>query len=456
MRLLIIGGSDAGISAALRARELQPNAEVAVVLADAFPNYSVCGLPFYISGETPDWRRLAHRTEFDGIELLCNRVAQSVEPGRKLVRTRTQDGTAEALAYDKLIIATGAKPIVPDIPGIEHVNPLHTMADSFKIHEKVTSGKIGRAVVVGVGYIGMEMADALAHRGLEVELVGRSGSVLPTVDPEIGEKIRQQLESRNIRVRTGIEIECIRRRGNELLLEGTPGFGAAADLVVWAAGVNPASDLFFASGIERGYRGACKVTQRMETNLPDVYAAGDCVQTWHRVLQEYVWLPLGTTAHKQGRIAGENAVGGDAEFAGSLGTQVVKVFDLAIARTGLLDREAKAGGFSPLTAHAEPYDHKQYYPGAERLHIRVTGDTLTGRLLGAQIAGDWKAEVAKRIDVFATALFHHMNVDEMSALDLSYTPPLGSLWDAVQVAAQAWAAVTSTSKAALRGKKESR
>ena len=138
MRLLIIGGSDAGISAALRARELQPNAEVTVVLADAFPNYSVCGLPFYISGETPDWRRLAHRTEFDGIELLCNRIAESVEPGRKLVRTRALDGAAEALAYDKLIIATGAKPIVPDIHGIEHVNPLHTMADSFKIHEKVT------------------------------------------------------------------------------------------------------------------------------------------------------------------------------------------------------------------------------------------------------------------------------------------------------------------------------
>jgi NADPH-dependent 2,4-dienoyl-CoA reductase/sulfur reductase-like enzyme len=175
----------------------------------------------------------------------------------------------------------------------------------------------------------------------------------------------------------------------------------------------------------------------METNLPDVYAAGDCVETWHKVLQTYLWLPLGTTAHKQGRVAGENAVGGGAEFAGALGTQVVKVFDLAIARTGLLDHEAKAAGFSPLTSYAEPYDHKAYYPSAEKLHIRVTGDALSGKLLGAQIAGNWKAEVAKRIDVFATALFHQMDVDEMNALDLSYTPPLGSPWDAVQIAAQA-------------------
>jgi NADPH-dependent 2,4-dienoyl-CoA reductase/sulfur reductase-like enzyme len=440
MRLLIIGGSDAGISAALRARELRPDIEVTVVLADAFPNYSICGLPFYVSGETENWHDLAHRTEFDGIELLCSHIADTVDPGRKVVSTRTTEGLTQTLPYDKLIIATGAKPLVPDIAGIEHVHPLHTMADSFKVHEKVTSGRIRHTIIVGVGYIGLEMADALTHRGIEVELVGRSETVLPTVDPQIGERIREQLESRNVKVRTGIEIEGIRRRSGELALDGTRGFGAVADLIVWATGISPASELARAAGIHTGIRGACKITRRMETNLQDVYAAGDCVETWHRVLQNYAWLPLGTTAHKQGRVAGENAVGGDAEFAGAVGTQVVKVFDLAIARTGLLDREAKASGSSPLTTQAESYDHKAYYPGAEKLQIRVTGDAPTGRLLGAQIAGNWRAEVAKRIDVFATALFHHMNVDEINALDLSYTPPLGSPWDAVQVAAQAWTA----------------
>jgi len=444
MRLVIIGGSDAGISAALRARELRAEIEVTVVLADAFPNYSVCGLPFFLSGETPDWHQLAHRTEFPGIELLCNRFAESVDCGKKTLSTRNSDGLTQTLSYDKLIIATGAKPMISGIPGVEHVHPLHTMADSFRVHEKVASGTIRRVAVVGLGYIGIEMADALTHRGVEVELVGRSRSILPTVDPELGGLVREQLESRNVRVHTGVEIDRVRKTDRGLDLAGTGGFAATVDLVVWATGVMPASELARSAGINTGIRGACKTTRRMETNQPDVYAAGDCVETWHRVLQTYTWLPLGTTAHKQGRVAGENAVGGDVEFAGVVGTQVVKVFDLAIARTGLLDHEARRAGFSPLTTQAEPYDHKAYYPGAEKLHFRVTGDASTGRLLGAQIAGNWKAEVAKRIDVFATALYHQMRVDEMSALDLSYTPPLGSPWDAVQLAGQAWTAEQRT------------
>jgi NADPH-dependent 2,4-dienoyl-CoA reductase/sulfur reductase-like enzyme len=169
-----------------------------------------------------------------------------------------------------------------------------------------------------------------------------------------------------------------------------------------------------------------------------VFAAGDCVETWHRVLDEPAYLPLGTTAYKQGRVAGENAVGGRRLFEGSLGTQVVKVFELAIARTGLRDREARTAGFDPVTVESEAWDHKNYYPNAQRLWFRVTGDRTSGRLLGAQILGNWQAEVAKRIDIFATALFHGMTVDGLNNLDLSYTPPLGSPWDAVQQAAQAW------------------
>lgn len=176
----------------------------------------------------------------------------------------------------------------------------------------------------------------------------------------------------------------------------------------------------------------------MQTNVPDIYAAGDCGETWHRVLNQNTYLPLGTTAHKQGRVAGENAVGGSQEFAGSLGTQVVKVFELAIAGTGLRDVEAIDAGFDPVTIESEFWDHKAYYPGAHQLRVRVTGDLQSGRLLGAQIAGHYQAEVAKRIDIFATALFHGMRVDELNALDLSYTPPLSSPWDPVQMAAQAW------------------
>jgi NADPH-dependent 2,4-dienoyl-CoA reductase/sulfur reductase-like enzyme len=185
----------------------------------------------------------------------------------------------------------------------------------------------------------------------------------------------------------------------------------------------------------------------MRTNLPDVLAAGDCVETYHRLLEEPAYLPLGTTAHKQGRIAGETAVGGDRAFAGSLGTQVVKVFELAVARTGLRDPEAAQTGFHPLTVGSVQFDHKAYYPGAHQLHLRITGDRTSGQLLGAQLVGHHDAEVAKRVDIPANALFHHMTVDELSDLDLSYTPPFGSPWDAVQLAAHDWVRQARTAPA---------
>jgi hypothetical protein len=202
--------------------------------------------------------------------------------------------------------------------------------------------------------------------------------------------------------------------------------------VLVAAGVKPTTELAASAGADLGAHGAIRVDRRMATSVPNVWAAGDCVETWHRVLQRPTYLPLGTTAHKQGRVAGENAVGGHRVFEGSVGTQVVKVFDLAIARTGLRDVEARQAGFDPITVETETWDHKAYYPGAPRIRLRVTGDRQTGQLLGAQILGPWQAEVAKRIDVYATALFAGMSVDAVSDLDLSYTPPFGSPWDAVQ------------------------
>jgi NADPH-dependent 2,4-dienoyl-CoA reductase/sulfur reductase-like enzyme len=304
MRLLIIGGSDAGISAGLRAQELRPETEITIVLRDAFPNFSICGLPFYISGETPDWKQLAHRTDFAGIEILTDSTAESVDTTARIVHVRTSDGRTRLLRYDKLIIATGAKPLLPMIPGIEHAHPLHTMSDSFKVHDRVARGKVRRAAVVGAGYIGVEMADALTRRGIEVQLIGRSGSVLPTVDSEVGEIIRKQLESRSVGVHTGVEILSIERERDGLRIAGSSQFATTSDLVIWSAGVEPASDLARAAGVSSGIRHACQVTRRMETNVHDVYAAGDCVETWHRILDRNVWLPLGTTAHKQGSRSG--------------------------------------------------------------------------------------------------------------------------------------------------------
>lgn len=446
MRFLVIGGSDAGTSAALRVRELDPSVRTTVLLADAYPNYSICGLPFYVSGETPDWRQLAHRTEFNGIEIQPNHLARAIDPSAKTVTVAKSSGTAEPVAYDRLLIATGARPILPDIPGLSlpGVYALHTMDDALLLRKDLDQ-KPRSAAIVGSGYIGLEMADALTHRGIHVTLIGRSQAVLPTVDSGFGRIIENELRQHGVAVESSAEVQAIIQDGERLRVQSTA-INIAVDIVLVGAGVMPNSEIGAEAGAAIGEKGALRVNTRMETNLPDVYAAGDCVETLHRILGPNHYLPLGTTAHKQGRVAGENAIGRNCEFKGSLGTQVVKVFNLVIARTGLRDTEARNAGFDSVTVEAELFDHKPYYPGARKLRIRITGDRTTGRLLGAQMIGPWQAEVSKRIDLFASALHHGMTVEELNDFDLSYTPPLGSPWDAVQMAGQTWSEAVAVGK----------
>jgi NADPH-dependent 2,4-dienoyl-CoA reductase/sulfur reductase-like enzyme len=269
--------------------------------------------------------------------------------------------------------------------------------------------------------------------------------VLPTVDPELGALVHAELDARGVEVLTGTTVQAISKappgQPGRLEVQATAADGSvvtrAADLVLVVVGVRPETALAAGAGAALGVKGAIAVDPGMRTNLPDVFAAGDCVVTHHRLLG-VTWLPLGTTAHKQGRVAGENALGGHRQFAGSLGTQVVKVFDQAAARTGLRDHEARSAGFDPITVEAQADDHKAYYPGAHRITMRVTGDRATGRLLGLQLFGHKDAEIAKRVDIAATAIYSAMTVDAVSDLDLSYTPPLGSPWDAVQMGTQAW------------------
>jgi NADPH-dependent 2,4-dienoyl-CoA reductase/sulfur reductase-like enzyme len=289
------------------------------------------------------------------------------------------------------------------------------------------------------------MADALTVRGLAVTQMEQLPEVLPTVDPELGALVHAGLAAHGVEVLTATTVQAISTappgRPGRLEVRAAAADGTAvtrpADLVLVVVGVRPETTLAAGAGAILGVKGAIAVDPGMRTNLRDVLAAGDCVITHHRLLG-VTYLPLGTTAHKQGRVAGENALGGDRRFAGSLGTQVVKIFDQAAARTGLRDHEAAAAGFDPVTIGSEADDHKAYYPGSHRITIRVTGDRATGRLLGMQLSGHKDAEIAKRIDIAATAIFHGMTVEAVSDLDLSYTPPLGSPWDAVQVAAQAW------------------
>ena len=450
-RLVIVGGSDAGISAGLRARELDPTVHPTLVVADAYPNFSICGIPYWLSGEVSDKQSLAHRTRYDleqtGLDLQLNTIAERIDVDQRALWVRTADGRRQALAYDSLVIATGALPVRPPIPGIElgGVHLLHSMDDATAVHAALGGGARS-AVIVGAGYIGVEMADALTRRGLDVALIEQAPSALTTVDPELGALVVDELTAHGVHCSLGVRVTGIERHDSRLVVTAEDGTRADADLVLVLAGVTPDTGLAGAAGASLGVRGAIAVDRQMRTSLADIWAAGDCVHTHRQLLDEPAYLPLGSTAHKQGRIAGENATGGSAEFAGSLGTQVVKVFDLAIAATGLRETTARDEGFDPLTVATTTDDHKTYYPGTHPLHLRIVGDRDHGQLLGAQILGPVTGQVAKRIDTLATAIYHRMTIAEVTDLDLSYTPPLSSPWDPVQIACQAWERAQRASK----------
>ena len=356
MNLLIVGGSDAGISAALRATELDPTIAPTVIVGDNFPNFSICGLPYYISHEVTDWRNLAHRTRQDienaGIRLMLCCTATSVDTTTKQVTITDESGTTSRLGYDKLVMATGALSLRPRMAGLDSpgVFLLRTLLDSFAIEEFLERKAPKKAVIVGGGYIGMEMGEALTTRGIEVTVVEFTESVMTSIDADFSLRIRDTLTQYGVTVYTGIGVESIETKGDELIVQGTNGFSLPAEMVLVAVGAVPNTALGRSIGIETGVKRAIKVNRRMETNIPGVYAAGDCAETRHRILQKNTYMPLGTVAHKQGRIAGENALGGKAEFAGTLGTQSVKIFDKVVTRTGLNEKEARDAGFVPVTA----------------------------------------------------------------------------------------------------------
>lgn len=450
MHIVAIGGSDAGISAALRARELDPSVEVTVVVADRYPNFSICGIPYYFTGDVHPWQSLAHRTAADleatGMRLRLDTVATDIDVAGRELEVRGPDGSTSRIAYDELVVGTGALPSHAGIAGLDELGPddgvhvLHSMGDTFALERHLDERAPRSAIIVGAGYVGLEMAEAFIARGMRVTQLQRGPEVLSTLDPELGSLVRAELERHGVEVSVDTRVASVHRSDAGLTVVGTRAgepFEQTADLVLAVVGVRPNTELLERAGATLGAAGAVVVDEHMRTGLPHVWSAGDGVITHHRMLG-VTYLPLGTTSHKQGRVAGENALGGSARFAGSLGTQVVKVFDLVAARTGLREHEAVAAGFAPRSTTAAADDHKAYYPGAKPITIRVTGDADSGRLLGAQLVGSYGTEVSKRVDVFATALHHEMTVAGMSDLDLSYTPPLGSPWDAVQVAAQAW------------------
>lgn len=439
-QLLIIGGSDAGISAALRAKELAPNHQVTLLLADTYPNLSICGFPYAISGEVSSWENLRHRTLADlqatGVDFHLNTRATAIDPDQHLVHTDKGN-----FSYDKLIVGTGAIPATVTIKGAENAFVLHDMANYFAIDHAIIERQPKNAAIIGAGYIGVEMAEALVKRGVETTLYQRSAEILPTLEPEMSAILNETLTQNGIHVVTNYPVTNILADGTVIGPEQQ-----TFDLVLIVTGVQPNSDLLIQAGAQVTTNGAVIVDDVMQTNLPDIYAAGDLTITKHRLLGD-TYLPLGTTAHKQGRTAGAHAVGVATPFAGIVGSQVLKAFDKVVVRTGLLPNEAQQAGFSPLSVTSIVDDHKAYIPGATKVHIRITGDVLTGQLLGAQLIGQFGSEIAKRSDIFASAIFHQMTVSEFSDLDLAYSPPIAAPWDAVQQATQAWEAAWRSNQA---------
>ena len=449
MHIVAIGGSDAGISAALRARELDSSVDVTVVVADEYPNYSICGIPYYFSGDVKHWQSLAHRTHADleatGMRLRLNTLATRIDADQRRLTVRDAGGQSE-ISYDELIVGTGALPSFAGIAGLRELGPedgvhvIHSMGDTFALDAHLAGRAPSSAVIIGAGYVGLEMAEGFRARGMRVIQLQRGPEVLSTLDAELAVLVHEELAEHGVDVHTNTIVRAVEKTGSGLVVHadhlGEP-VSHTADLVLAVVGVRPNTALLEDAGAQLGACRAVVVDEQMRTGIPHVFAAGDGVVTHHRLLGE-TYLPLGTTAHKQGRVAGENALGGQVRFAGSVGTQVVKVFDVVAARTGLREQEAAAAGYAPATTQAVADDHKRYYPGAQPISFRITGDRDTGRLLGAQLVGRLGTETAKRVDTYATAIFAGLTVDQISELDLSYTPPLGSPWDAVQTATQTW------------------
>jgi NADPH-dependent 2,4-dienoyl-CoA reductase/sulfur reductase-like enzyme len=438
-RLIVIGGVAAGMSAAAKAKRTDRDLEVVVYEKGPYISYAACGMPYLIAGDIPDHRELIVRTPEQmgrqGVDVHIRHEVIAIDPG---VQTVTVCGLAEAreftAAYDALVIATGARPAWPAIPGADlpGVFGLRSLESGLAIQRFLEEHKPENAVVVGGSYIGVEMAETLRRRGLAVTMLIRSGQVLrETIDEDIRDLVHAELEHQGVTVVQGTPIAV---EGDDQVAAMITEEGRyPCDVALLGIGAQPNVEMAHAAGVALGTTGAIATGDRMRTNLPGVYAAGDCAEALHRVTGQPAYIPLGSTANKQGRVAGENAAGGREIFGGVVGTTVVRCFDLAVASTGLTATRARAEGFAVRETLIRAQDISHYFPGAAEIHVKLVIDEESDRLLGGQIVG--KRGVAKRVDVLATALHSRMTVADLRRLDLSYAPPFAPVWDPILVAA---------------------
>ena len=445
-RLLVVGGDAGGMTAASQARRRVGVDELEIVAFERgdYSSYSACGIPYFVGGEVTDIDALIARSPEEhrrnGIDVQMRSEVVAIDLGARAVTVRDLDASTERVEpFDQLVIATGSSPTRPPLPGIDApgIHGVQTLGDGVALSNDLArlDPSRARAVVVGAGYVGLELAEALHRRGLHVTVVEAGEQPMATLDPDMGALVADAIRGLGIDLQTETKVEAFETGHDGRISAVVVGDNTlAADVVVLGLGVKPNVALARDAGIEIGPTGGIATDPRMATSAEGVWAAGDCVQCHHRVSGRPVTIALGTHANKQGIVAGENATGGDATFAGVIGTAVTKICDTEVARTGLNEREARDAGFDFSTSTVEPTTRAGYYPGAKRITVKIVVERTSNRLLGAQIVG--KEGAAKRIDVLATAIWNDMTVDEIAQLDLGYAPPFSPLWDPVQVAAR--------------------
>ncbi len=439
MKTVIVGGVAGGASAAARLRRLDESAEIVVIERTGYVSYANCGLPYYIGGTIEDRAKLTLQTPESfrrrfRVDVRVNQEVTSIDRAAKEVVVHDlATGEEYRESYDYLVLSPGARAVVPAIAGTDaqRLFTLRTVEDTFAIHDYVADAKPQTAAVVGGGFIGIEMAENLVDRGLKVALYQRPSHVLPILDDDMAPFVHNHLRAKGVEVRLGADVQEFMERDGALNVRDGQGV-RSFDMAVLAIGVVPESDLARDAGLELGVKGAIVVDDHMRTSDPSIYAVGDAVQVSHVVSGASSHIALAGPANKQGRIAADNICGADRAFSGSLGSSVLKVFDLTVAATGLTERAARAAGIDCDAVLLSPPSHASYYPGGSAMRLKVVFERGNGRVLGAQAIGTDGVE--KRIDVVATAIYGKMTAYDLADLDLCYAPPFSSAKDPVNMA----------------------
>jgi len=439
MKFVIIGGDAAGMSAASRAKRNRPDLEVTVLEQTQDVSYSACGMPYNIAEAHREMDDLVVRhahvfREKQGIDLRTGHRVESIDRSSKTVTGKNLQGEEFEIPYDKLLIATGASPIIPHLPGFDltGVMALKTLGDGRRIKNFIESRRVRKAVIIGMGYIALEMVEALHARNIAVDMVKPRSAFLPWMNLEMASVVKEEIEALSVKIHLGHEIKRIEKANNTLRII-CPDLTLEGEMVLVAVGVKPMSQLAAEAGLDLGPSNSIAVDKSLRTSDGDIYAAGDCADAYHLVTGQKTWIPLALRANRAGWAAADNVTGKSAELPGIVGTAVFKVFELQVARTGLSVAEAEKTGFDPVEMMIRSGSRAHAHPGASPIWVQLVGDKKTGRLLGAQLIG--KEGAAHRVNTPAVALHQKMTVEAFSQCDLAYAPPFGPTWDPMLTAA---------------------